>query len=70
MFIGLFVKAIDCETMHFFSLTVGGIYVNCSATATWAHEYMAIFLFTGLAHRGVLNELEVRDFFKTWSACQ
>ena len=39
--------------------------------ATWTHEYMAIFLkVTGIARRGVLRELEVCDFDKTWSACK
>ena len=40
--------------------------------ASWAHEYKAIFLnkFTGIARRGVLKDLEVCDFDKTWSACQ
>ena len=38
--------------------------------AMWAHEYMAIFvkILTGIARRGVLKELEVCDFDKTWSA--
>ena len=32
---------------------------------------MAIFAkFMDIARRGVLKELEVRDFDKTWSACQ
>ena len=26
--------------------------------------------FMGIAHRGVLKELDVSDFDKTWSACQ
>ena len=34
--------------------------------ATWAHGCMAIFVKIG----GILKELEVRDFDKTWSACQ
>ena len=42
--------------------------------ATWAHECMAIFVkidgHEGIARRGVLKELEVCDFYKTWSACQ
>ena len=39
--------------------------------ATWTHEYMAIFFkVTGIAPRGVLRELEVCDFDKTWSACK
>ena len=39
--------------------------------ATWAHEFMATFFkLTGIARRGVLKELEVCDFDKTWSACQ
>ena len=39
--------------------------------ATWAHEYMDIFLtLTGIARGGVLKELEVCDFDKTLSVCQ
>ena len=41
--------------------------------ATWAHEYMAIFVKKKIdGHRtwGGLEELEVCDFDKTWSACQ
>ena len=40
--------------------------------ATWAHEYTWLFLskLTGIACWGVLKELEVCDFHKTWSACQ
>ena len=39
--------------------------------ATWAHEYMAIFFkLTGIPRRGILRELEVCGFVKTWSACQ
>ena len=41
--------------------------------ATWAHEYKVFFFFSklmGIARRGVLKELEVCDFDKTWSACQ
>ena len=37
--------------------------------ATWAHEYILSKLM-GIARRGVLKELEVCDFDKTWSACQ
>ena len=38
---------------------------------TWVQEYMAIFFkLTVIARRGVLIELEVCDFDKTWSACQ
>ena len=38
---------------------------------TRAHEYMAIFFkLTGIARRGVLIELEVCDFDKTWLACK
>ena len=38
--------------------------------ATWAHEYMAIFVkkLTGIARWGILKELEVCDFDRTWSA--
>ena len=45
----------------------------CLLWATWAHEYMAIFeekKITGIAHRRVLEELEVCDFDKTWSTYQ
>ena len=39
--------------------------------ATWAHEYKAILSkLMGIARQGVLKELEVCDFDKTWSACQ
>ena len=39
--------------------------------ATWAHEYTAIFIkIDGHRASGVLKELEVCDFDKTWSACQ
>ena len=40
--------------------------------ATWAHEYIALFLskLMGIARRGVLKELEVSDFDNIWSACQ
>ena len=39
--------------------------------ATWAHEYMAIFVkLMGITRRGVLKELEVGDFDKILSACQ
>ena len=39
--------------------------------ATRAHEYMAIFVkIDGYRIRGVLKELEICDFDKTWSACQ
>ena len=39
--------------------------------ATWAHEYKAIFVkIDGHRMRGVLKQLEVCDFDKTWSACQ
>ena len=40
--------------------------------ATWAHEYKAIFYkkLMDIARQGVLKELEVCDFGKTWSACQ
>ena len=39
--------------------------------ATWAHEYMAIFVkIDGLRMSGHLKELEICDFHKTWSACQ
>ena len=35
--------------------------------ATWAHEYMAIFLIlTGIARGDVIKELEVCDFDKSW----
>ena len=37
---------------------------NVLLWATWAHEYMAIFVkkITGIARRGILEELEVCDF--------
>ena len=39
--------------------------------ATWAHEYKAIFVkIDGHHTSGVLKDLEVCDFDKTWSACQ
>ena len=39
--------------------------------ATWAHEYMAIFVkIDGHRPLGILEELEVLDFDKTWSARQ
>ena len=38
--------------------------------ATWAHEYMAIKKFTGIACQGILKELDVCDFNRTWLACQ
>ena len=39
--------------------------------ATWAHEYMAVFVKID-RHRtsGVLKELEVCDFYKIWSVYQ
>ena len=40
--------------------------------ATWAHEYMAIFVKKniGIARRGDLKELEVCDFDKIWLVYQ
>ena len=38
--------------------------------ATWARIHGYLSKLMGIAHRGVLKELEVRDFDKTWSACQ
>ena len=40
---------------------------NVLLWASWAYEYMVIFVkkLTGIAHRGVLIELEVCDFDKT-----
>ena len=29
-----------------------------------------LFFLMGIARRGVIKELEVRDFDKSWSACQ
>ena len=70
----MFVEAIGCETMHFLkSLTGGGIYGNFSAMGH-VHGRMNTWLFLskfiGIARRGDLKELEVRDFDKIWSIYQ
>ena len=39
--------------------------------ATWAHEYMAIFVkIDGHRTSGCFKRLKVCDFDKIWSACQ
>ena len=59
--------------VHFLeSLTGGGIYGNFSAMGHVGRMNTWLFLskLMGIARRGVLKELEVCDFDKTWSACQ
>ena len=44
--------------------------IFCYGSRGRMHTCMAIFFWTGIARRCVLNELEVCDFDKTWSAYQ
>ena len=72
MFTSLFVEAIGFEMVHFlecnrrrdsFEFFFCGPHGRMNA-------WLCLLKLMGIAHRGVLIELEVCDFDKTWSAFQ